>query len=405
MKDAIRIQMMDTFAIYINNREAEYSFSRSRKGLALVQYLIMNMGQPVPRQNLLNALWGDEQGINPENALKTLVSRVRVLLNGVAEGLGECIVADGGGYRWQTTPGMRIDLYEIEEIFNSLDALRGREHRSTALYARLMELYSGDLLKNGGQNEWAFTRALALHSRYLDAVFSYLEVLKTDKRPRQVVEVCRRALDVDPFDDRLHIELMSALVASNRTNEALAQYRHVVHMYNRYLGVGPNKELKDFYRNLAHADRSIEFSLEAITEELQSANGGDSAYICDYSVFKEIFGLQLYNMERLGSTMFLGVIMVECGDDQDADAVRQDSVMASLREILRRNLRRGDIVTRFSPTVFALLLPTVDYTTGRAVMERLKKLFYRKNPNSDIAYYYRIGPVSGKKRKAQPQQP
>ena len=396
MKDAIRIQMMDTFTIYVNESIAEHTLGRSRKGLMLIQYLIANMGKAVPRQHLLDVLWADEKGTNPENALKTLISRMRVMLNSTSEGLGNCIVADSGGYRWQTLPGMRIDLYEIEEIFSSLEQLKDRGHRNTALYVKLMELYTGDLLKTNGPNEWALGRAVALHSRYLEAVNAYVEILKEEKKPRQVVEVCRRALDVDPFDDHLHIELMSSLISINRTSEALQQYRHVVHMYYRYLGVEPSQEMQEFYRKMTNAGNTIEFSLEAITEELTRASAGSGAYICDYSVFKEIFSLQMRNLERLGSTIFLGIIMVESSDGEH-DTVRQDSLMNSLCEILRENLRRGDTVTRFSPTVYALLLPTVNYSTGNMVMERVKRLFYRRNPSSDITYNYLIGPLGGER--------
>lgn len=63
-------------------------------------------------------------------------------------------------------------------------------------------------------------------------------------------------------------------------------------------------------------------------------------------------------------------------------------------EILKSNLRKGDTITHFSPTIFALLLPTVNYTTGNMVMERVKQLFYKKYPNSSIPFNYRIGPLS-----------
>ena len=389
--------MMDTFTIYINESVAEHTFGRSRKGLALMQYLIVNMGQAVPRQRLLDVLWADEQGINPENALKTLISRMRVSLNSVSPDLGNCIVADRGGYRWQCVPGMQIDLYEIEEILNNLDQMKEGDPRSEALYVRLMELYRGDLLKNNGPNEWALARAAALHGKYLESVYAYVEILKKEQKHREVTEVCRRALDVDPFDDQLHILLMSGLIDIDRTSEALKQYRHVVHMYYRYLGVEPSEELQAFYDQMVHAGRNIEFSLEAITEELTRASAGSGAYICDYSVFKEIFSLQMRNFERLGSTIFLAIIMVESREGP-LDTVHQDNLMNNLREILRENLRRGDTVTRFSPTVFALLLPTVNYSTGNMVMERIKSLFYRRNPNSDIVYNYLIGPLGDVKR-------
>ena len=72
--------------------------------------------------------------------------------------------------------------------------------------------------------------------------------------------------------------------------------------------------------------------------------------------------------------------------------------MSGLLEILKQNLRKGDTITHFSPTIFALLLPSVNYTTGNMVMERVKRLFYRKYPNSNVAFNYRVGPLSSEKR-------
>ena len=68
--------------------------------------------------------------------------------------------------------------------------------------------------------------------------------------------------------------------------------------------------------------------------------------------------------------------------------------MQSLMELLKQNLRKGDTVTHISPTIVSLLLPTVNYQTGAMVMERIKRLFYRQYPNSNVAFSYRVGPLS-----------
>ena len=102
------------------------------------------------------------------------------------------------------------------------------------------------------------------------------------------------------------------------------------------------------------------------------------------------------NLERLGSTMFLGVIMVGNPEDPTMDSIKQDNIMNGTLEILKNNLRKGDTITHFSPTIFALLLPTVNYSTGNMVMERVKQLFYKKFPNSNIPFNYRIGPLSSR---------
>lgn len=396
MNDQIRIQMMDHFTIYINEQKADYLVNKTRKGVALMEYLILHQGQPTPNYRLLATLWSEDKSANPENALKTLVSRLRALLNQISPGLGRCIVADRGAYHWETLPGMTVDVFEIERIFDELAEKKDDIEARKALYPQLIRLYPGDLLQNGEQNEWALARGTTLHNKYMTAMYSYIDLLKQEEDYKEIVNVCRSALDVDNFDDRLHMELMTALVKTNRSSEALVQYKHVMHLNYRYLGVQPSEDMQEFYKQIVRAGKTLDFNLEAIRSELRESGEQRGAFVCEYAVFKEIFNLQMRNLERLGSTMFLAVIMVGNPDDPTMNSIKQDNIMNGLLEILRDNLRKGDTITHFSPTMFALLLPTVNYATGNMVMERVKRLFYRKYPNSNIPFAYRVGPLSTK---------
>ena len=79
--------------------------------------------------------------------------------------------------------------------------------------------------------------------------------------------------------------------------------------------------------------------------------------------------------------------------DEEISDVHRESAMAGLQEIMRKHLRKGDIVTRFSPAMYAMLLPTVNYTTGSMVMERMEQLFYEEYPSRKVALHYRISPL------------
>lgn len=389
----VHIQLMSTFAIYINETKADQLVEKSRKGAALMQMLILNRGESVSNFKLMSSLWSDEKTTNPENALKTLVSRVRAMLNQLLPELGNCIVAERGAYRWNCMPGMTVDVYQIEEIFDELEN-NSEDADTSALFDRMMNLYSGDLLVDGDQNEWALSRATSLHNRYLTAVYGQLERLKEKGDYDSVISICRRALEVNNLDDRLHMDLMSALIKTARNNEAMHQYKYVMHLYYHYLGVRPSDNMQEFYKQIVNSGKTLDLNLESIRDELREGSEKKGAFVCEYMVFKEIFNLQMRNLERLGSTMFLGVIMVGEMDGSAMDPIRQDNIVQGLIEILRSNLRKGDTVARFSPTIVALLLPMVNYNTGHMVMERIKSRFYQKFPNCSVAFNYRIGPLS-----------
>ena len=266
MRDIIRVQMMGEFVIYINERQADHMVNKSRKGLALIEYLIVGHGQPVSNQRLLSAFWGDERVTNPENALKTLISRVRAMLSQISPDLGGCIVADRGAYHWECLPEMTIDLYELEDVFSRLQDTCDAE-RKRALYRRMMQLYRGPLLQKSELNEWVFPRATALHNQYIAGIYGYIEMLKQSEKAedeQEIISVCRSALEREPFDDRIHIELMRALLKNNNATEAKAQFEEVMHLHYHYLNVKPSRELMEFYNEIVEASKNIEFNLETI---------------------------------------------------------------------------------------------------------------------------------------------
>ena len=386
---SVRIQMMGNYLIFIDEQRMENLVSKSRKGAALVAFLVLNRGRQVPNQRLMRVLWPGNTASNPENALKTLVSRVRSLLNQMSDGLGMCIVSDRGAYHWEGMPGLRVDVLELLDIFEALGTARDEEERRL-LYRRMLELYKGDLFQTGDIDEEA-AYAEHLHAQYLSAVYGYIELLNRHEAYNEVSVVCRTALQVDSFDDKLHIALMKAMVHLDRMSDALAQYKHATSLTYRFLGAAPSEEMKAFYRQLYRSRRTLKFNLDAIRNELQESSTERGAFVCEYSMFKEIYNLQMRNLERLGTTMFLGVIMIGDADESHIDSIRQDNIMNGLIDILRDNLRKGDIITHFAPTIVALLLPTVNYETGTMVMERIRQLFYKRYPNSDIPYHFRLG--------------
>ncbi|MEF9895477.1 MAG: BTAD domain-containing putative transcriptional regulator [Clostridia bacterium] len=396
MNENIHIELLGEFIIVTGDRRIDGAISKSKKGVALVKYLLMNHGERVSNMHLLEALWPEDQFSNPENALKTLVSRLRTLLNQAADGLGGAIVADRGGYRWESPDGVTIDLYQLEDALAESAKLRsaGREKEVGDVSELILKIYKGDLFDGSDQYPWALPRAVNLHNQYLESIYSYIGLLKKKEEYENIARVCRTALEMDAFDDQLHIELMNALTKSGRSNEALLQYKHVTNLHYRYLGVQPPEAIQEFYKQIMQAGKTLEFSLDSIRGELREHGEVSGAFVCEYAVFKEIFNLQMRNLERLGSTMFLGLVMIGGLDGRPLEPLKQNDIMQGLLEILRKNLRKGDTITQFSPTLFALLLPTVSYQTGNMVMERVKRFFYRKYPNSNVLFNSRVGPLS-----------
>lgn len=393
MSDNIHFQLMDKFRIYVNDSLGPQLLSNSRKGSFLVEYLILNRGQSIPNQKLLATIWPDENSSNPAISLKTLISRTRAILNKMADGLGNCIVADRGSYHWESQANVTVDVYQIEDIVAELEQCGDDFDKTRDLTEKLLEMYKGDLLQNSDSDEWVTPRSVQMHDDYLTAVDRYIVMLKEKGEHDSAIRVCRQALDIDNFNEQMHMHLMNALIETNRNNEALIQYKYAMHLQYRYLGIQPSEDMQEFYKQIVNAGRTLEFNMESIQNELMESESRPGAFICEYSVFKEIFNLQIRNLERLQTTMFLAVIMVSDPKGEPLDSIRQASIMNGLLDILKNKLRKGDAITHFSPTMLALLLPTVNYKTAGMVLERIKKFFYAMYPTSEVKFDYRVGPL------------
>jgi hypothetical protein len=238
------------------------------------------------------------------------------------------------------------------------------------------------------------SRSVYLHSQYLKMVYRYLDLLKEAKDFERMIHVCRLALDVDVFDERLHLSLMNALIRTNRNNEALIQYKHATNLHLRYLGMQPPEAIQEFYKQILKAGKTLDMDIDAIRKELTEYGTQRGAFVCEYAVFKEIYNLQMRNLERMGSTMFIALIMITSIGSNPMEPMRLNDIMQTLQKTLVTNLRKGDTITHFSASQYALLLPLVNHDTGKMVLERIKRAFYKACPNSAIMFSYRLGPIS-----------
>ena len=393
MDQPVWIQMMGGFVVHVGNRTIEEMPTKSRKGISLMEYLVIHHDHTVSNQRLFREFWPGRLGGAPENALKTLVSRTRAMMNEVAPDLGACIVSQAGGYIWKSPEHVKTDVVEIMSIFEEAKKEISFARRR-AITARLQELYTGDLFLTGDINE-GVSLANWLHREYLDVVYDCIRELSKREEYNEICTVCQNALKIDELDDNLHMELMQAMVNVNRIQDAVQAYQRITRNSRRYLDAEPTEELQELYQQIVEAGEQIRFNLDVIRNELaEQDREPQSPLICDYRTFKEFYNIQMRNLERFGHTMSLGVIML--GDGVESmDPIRLESAMAALTEILRRRLRKGDIATRFSENIYALLLPTVNYNTGSIVMERLEQLFRQHYPDKSVPFYYRVSLLGG----------
>lgn len=390
----IKIRMFGKFEIIVNGEPVLSQLRQAKKTCLFLEYLILKKDRSVPHQELLDMLWADKDSRNPATALRTLLHRYRSLVaqSGIPE-LAESIVTTRGSYQWNPDLDCEIDVFEFERLCQEARNLELSGRERIERYMQLINIYTGPLLTNSADEMWVVPKSVYYHDLFLESMFTLIELLKEEEEYNIIIQVCRKAMDIDLFDERLHLELMLALVKTGKKREVLSQYYFATDLNYKQLGVEPSEEIRAIYKLIVQADQNMEADIEKVQQTIEQEDETGGAFVCEYEIFKEIYQLQRRMIERYNSTMFLGLITVSNTYDQRFDNLVLDSIMKLLLEVTRMNLRRGDTVSRYSATQYVMLLPSVSYETGKQVMERVKKAFYEQYVKSSVMLTYKLRPL------------
>lgn len=388
----IEIYMLGRFVLLVGGTDIVPKLGNSKKKLALLQYLILNRDVSISNYNIFESIWPGEDSANPESSLKTLISRLRQNLKSV--GLENAIITKHGAYKWNDELDADIDIFRFDPLCQKALEFDTLNDVSVPVFEDIIRMYQGDLLAGYDTETWIVPKSMYYHNLYLKVLYHYIDLLEQDSRYNDIMPLARRGLEIDMLDSKLNLHLMTALLKLGMKNEAMSHYNYTVNLHYTQLGVTPSTEILSFYKNLIRAENDSNSSLDLICQDLQSDNGESTAFVCDYSIFKDIYKLNMRNLERLNITIFLGLITVLSTEEKEhTDLLLLDKVMNLLLDSLKHNLRKGDTISRYGPSQFAILLPAVNHKAGSIALERVKKAFYSKNSIPDFVIRYNIKPI------------
>lgn len=369
----IEIRMLGKFEILMDGKPVLAALKQSRKATMLIQYLVLQKGERVTHKDLTDTLWNGERSTNPDMALRAIMHRFRNMIE--AEGLKEletCIITSRGYYQWNPAMECRVDVFEMEAL---MEEARRQLNPAAAVarYERVLELYAGRLLPMFCNEPWVETRSLTLHVQYRIALFQVLEACKRKGENERIVKLCRRAIELDPYEERLYLEEIVALEALGRHNEAQKLARRGTAMGCLHHAIEPGRA-GSAYRQMRQADRNMEGEVAKLMAVLpDTENAG--ACICDFETFKEAYRVQRGVQARYGLPVFLAIMTVAPG--QDAEPDETSTMVDQLGELIHTSLRQCDVAARYTETQYVIMLCGSAAETGSSPLERIKASFYR----------------------------
>jgi DNA-binding SARP family transcriptional activator len=241
-RSEVTVRALGRFEVLLGGRAVPASDWQSRKARDLLRILVARRGRPVPRGELCELLWPDDDPDRTGHRLSVLLSIVRGVLDPTKVFEADrFIVADQASVALDVTR-VRVD---VEDFLAQVAHGRRLVERGALTEGRTMLMaadadYRADVFEDEPYSDWSTPLREEARAAYLGMLRTLAHVSRAD-RPTATVGYLLRLLERDPYDEPGHRAVVRALVAAGHHGEArraFDRYREAM----RQIGVRPPDE-------------------------------------------------------------------------------------------------------------------------------------------------------------------
>lgn len=376
------VSLLGEFDMRVNENRWMQNGVRSRKTQLFLANLLCSNGKSVSQERLMDLLWPDmDDSVDPSNALKNIVYRVRRYLNQLAGTETDFILFSQNAYSWNWDLPCRIDVKELECAANQSS---GTVQERIEVYRSVLKLYHGGFMENIMGEDWVYSRRAYYESLFVQCMVQLCTLLEEEKRTDEVIATCEQALALSPFHEDLHRTLLKAYIKSNQHQKALKHYTSVSEMFSRELGLGLPEPIYSMYEEIIRDIHWTETNVTRIKEKILACQQEGRAFLCEYAVFEQLCQVQLRSGKRNGQSMILILLTVTNRKGELPSPENLKHVMHAFQDTILNTLRKSDIVCRYSPSQLVLGLSVANTADGKIIMARIRSAFSQRFYHQDI---------------------
>ena len=228
-----------------------------QKQRALLVVLLLSANEPVPRDVLVDRLWGERPPGGAQHTLEVYISRLRKTLEPVA---GSRVVLTRPGAYVLRAASEHIDVGRFERLAGEgRRALAGGAPSGAAVVLReALALWRGAPLADISDEPFAQVEIARLEELRSGVLEDRIEADLALGRHGAVVGELEALAAAHPLRERLYQQLMIALYRCGRQAEALAVYRSARRLLVDELGIEPGPDLQRTERAILAQDVSLQ---------------------------------------------------------------------------------------------------------------------------------------------------
>jgi DNA-binding SARP family transcriptional activator len=250
----MRFRLLGPLEIWDPDR-ADWLGIGAPKWRSILAALLINAGQIVPADVLIDEVWPDTPPNKAGNLISIYVLRLRRL---IGDADSTTLVTRAPGYQLRLAPGdTDADVFETGVREGRRAYLAGDPERAAAQLAEALLLWRGSPLADVPATSLVETEASRLSDLHLDARELRIQAELACGSHAQVIPELRRLLADHALRENLWLLLMQALDGAGRHAEALDAYTQARGVLIEELGVDPGAELRQFHADLLAKDDKL----------------------------------------------------------------------------------------------------------------------------------------------------
>ncbi|MGE5141134.1 MAG: AfsR/SARP family transcriptional regulator, partial [Rudaea sp.] len=244
---------------------APISTFESDKSRALLAYLAVESRQPHRRDALVGLLW-------PESSEETARRNLRQALYNLRNAIGDhaadppYLLISRDEIQFNRHSDHSLDVADFDAGLAAAEAHSHPASEACDICAPLLKkaaaLYRGKFLQefflqdSAEFEEWALVQRESLHRRAVQALVRLANYHEQRGEYEQARVFALRQIELEPWSEEAHRQVMRLLVAAGQRSGALAQYETCRRILTKELGVEPSAETRELYEQIRRGEVS-----------------------------------------------------------------------------------------------------------------------------------------------------
>ena len=215
---------------------------------ALLAFLALNANRVVPRERIIDALWGERPPRTAKNSLQVAVHELRRALP------AESVQTHGGGYRLQ----LDVEEFDLDRFTRLMERARTEDpSRAGATHREAQDQQPGVPLADVPDAPFVPVERERIDELRLLAVERRVDADLAMHRHHELVSELESLAAQNPYRERFRAQLMLALYRSGRQADALEAFRGARSILVEELGLEPSPELQELHAAVLRHDSEL----------------------------------------------------------------------------------------------------------------------------------------------------